>query len=593
MKELTYPFDSSELMKNKKKLRRLLLNDGRTRFKKKIAFLCGSTADDIIKMTEIFLLDMGIECEFYKSEYNKFWEDGVFDNPHLNKFAPDIILIHTTNRNIRSYVFDMTVDCKQAEDMLSEEYRRFETLWESLREKYNCPIIQNNFDMPLYRVLGNRDIWDHHGFGNFITKLNMRFYEYASSHESFYINDINYISAQYGLEKWADPSYWYMYKYALSPECIPELSLNIANIIKSIFGRNKKVLMTDLDNTLWGGVVGDDGVEGIETGQETAAGECFSEFQEYIRQHKQIGIVLGVNSKNDHENALAGLESPDVAVKPDDFAVIKANWEPKSINLEEAAGELNLLPESFVFLDDNPAEREIVTAQTGASAPCLDNIHEYIRTVDRNGYFEVTALSHDDLERNDMYMADKQRRETSKRFDSYEDYLESLEMRAVIHGFEPADIPRVTQLTNKSNQFNLTTRRYTQGEIEAASADENCITLCGRLEDKFGSYGIVSVMIGRVDGDAMDIELWLMSCRVLRRGMEYAMMDRLLEQASVRGVKEVKGHYYKTPKNSMVKELYRDMVFEKVLEEPNGDSHWRLCLQGRQKLKYFIDIKES
>ena len=593
MQELSYPFDSGYILKNKKKLRRLLLSDGRTRFKKKIAFLLGSTADDIIKVTELFLLDMGIECGFYKSEYNKFWEDGVFGNPELEEFAPDIIVIHTTNRNVRSYRFDMSLDMQDIDDMLDEEYGRFKTLWESLKDRYNCPIIQNNFEMPLYRVLGNRDAWDFHGFGNFLTRLNMRFYDYASNHDSFYINDINYLSAQCGLKKWSDPSYWYMYKYALNVEFIPELSLNIANIIKSVFGRNKKAIITDLDNTLWGGVIGDDGAEGIETGYETASGECFSEFQEYIKMHKQIGVVLGVNSKNDYENAIAGLEHPDVALKPDDFAVIKANWEPKSINIDETASELNLLPESFVFLDDNPAEREIVTAQTGAVSPYLDVNHEYIRTVDRNGYFEVTSLSEDDLKRNDMYMADKQRRDTSKRFESYDDYLISLDMKAYIHPFEAADTARVTQLTNKSNQFNLTTRRYTQNEIEQAAADENKITLCGRLEDKFGGYGIVSVMIGKTDGDIMDVELWLMSCRVLRRGMEHAMMNILIKKAREKGIKTIRGHYYKTAKNNMVKDLYGEMGFDKVSENDNGDSLWVLETAKEHKLNYFIDVKES
>ena len=593
MQELSYPFDSGYIMKNKKKLRRILLSDGRPRFRKKIAFLLGSTADDIIKVTELFLLDMGIECEFYKSEYNRFWEDGVFDNPELETFAPDIIVIHTTNRNVRYYRFDMSLGRQDINDMLEDEFERFRTLWESLKSKYNCPVIQNNFEMPLYRVLGNRDVWDFHGFGNFLTRLNMRFYEYASSHESFYINDINYLSAQCGLEKWADPSYWYMYKYALNVEFIPELALNIANIIKSVFGRNKKAIITDLDNTLWGGVIGDDGAEGIETGSETASGECFCEFQEYIKMHKQIGVVMGVNSKNDYDNAIAGLEHPDVALKPDDFAVIKANWNPKSINIEETASELNLLPESFVFLDDNPAEREIVTAQTGAVSPCLDVNHEYIRTVDRNGYFEVTSLSEDDLKRNDMYMADKQRRDTSKKFESYDDYLKSLDMKAVIHSFEASDMARVTQLTNKSNQFNLTTKRYTQNEIEAAAQDDSRITLCGRLEDKFGSYGIVSVMIGKIDNDIMDVELWLMSCRVLRRGMEYAMMDNLIKKAREKGVKIIRGHYCKTAKNNMVKDLYGEMGFDKVSENEYGDSKWTTETAKQHKLNYFIDVKES
>ncbi len=580
-------------MKKRKKIKRELLSDGVQRIKKKIAVLGGSTTNDIVSMLEIFLLEQGIECEFYQSEYNKYWEDAVFENSELSEFAPDIIYIHTTVRNITQYQLDMNLSQGDITAMIEAEYQRFEQMWESISQRYSCPIIQNNFEMPSYRILGNRDCWDIHGLVSFVTALNMKFYEYAREHESFYINDINYLSACCGLDKWSDPAYWYMYKYAVNPCFVPELAHNIANIVKSVFGKNKKVLTLDLDNTLWGGVVGDDGVDGIEIGHETAIAESFTAFQKYVKEQKKIGVLLTVASKNDYENALAGLNHPDGVLQPDDFVSIKANWENKDINISETAQEIGLLPESFVFADDNPAEREIISAQLGIAAPAMDTPESYIRTIDRNGFFEVTSFSDDDIKRNEMYKANAQRTQSVKAFASYDEYLESLEMTACIDKFQPIDLQRITQLTNKSNQFNFTTRRYTQTEIEDISNNEGYITLCGRLSDKFGDNGIVSVVIGKIAGECLEIDLWLMSCRVLKRNMEYAMLDSLLEQAQERNIKKISGYYYKTAKNSMVKNLYGDFGFTKLSENENGDSVWELLTENYKNKNSIIKIKEN
>lgn len=270
--------------------------DGSARLKKKIAVLGGSTTHDIIRILELFLLHYGIEPEFYESEYARYWQDAMFENEELQKFAPDMIYIHTSNRNISRYPAMSDTEAS-VDELLEETYRHFEMMWERLREVYGCPVIQNNFEYPFYRLMGNKEAYDIHGRICFINRLNERFYRYAASHDNFYINDINYLAADYGLERWAAPFYWHMYKYALCLPAIPTLSFSVANIIKSVYGKNKKALVLDLDNTLWGGVVGDDGVENLEIGQETSMGQVYTEFQEYIKRQKDIGIMLNVCSK--------------------------------------------------------------------------------------------------------------------------------------------------------------------------------------------------------------------------------------------------------------------------------------------------------
>lgn len=580
MKELEYPFDTEYVMKKRKSIRRTLLSDDSTRLKKKIAVFGGSTTNDIVVYLDLFLLNNGIEAEFYQSEYAQYWQDAMFPSEDLLSFSPDIVFIHTTNRNINS--FPTTADsADEVNALLEGEYSRFEQMWQKITKTYHCPIIQNNFEMPFYRLMGNRDCSDYRGKSNFITRLNEKFYEYSQVHEGFYINDINFMSASYGLKAWSNPTYWNMYKYAMCVEAIPEFSFNLANIIKSVFGKNKKALALDLDNTLWGGVVGDDGVDGIQIGQETGVSQSYYEFQSYVKQLKSLGVILTVCSKNDHENAIAGLNHPEGALKPDDFIIIKANWENKDRNIIETANELNILPDSIVFADDNPAEREIVRAQVpGAAVPLMDSVENYIINLDRNGYFEVTSFSADDLKRNEMYKANVQRAARQAAFGDYTEYLLSLDMTAVIDDFLPVYIQRITQLTNKSNQFNVTTKRYTQTEMEAVSESGEYIRLYGKLVDKFGDNGIVSVVIGHKNGDVLDVELWLMSCRVLKRDMELAMLDRLADKCREEGIKVIRGYYYPTAKNNMVRELYGRFGFSKVSEDESGNTVWELSVEG-------------
>ncbi|RKJ05468.1 HAD-IIIC family phosphatase [bacterium D16-54] len=594
---LEYPLDSEYILKKRKAIKRQLKSRDMTYIKKKIAVLGGSTTHDMKEILELFLLKHGIEPIFYESEYGQYWQDVMFDSVELSEFCPDVIYIHTSTRNIMDFP---TVRNSQEEvaELAEKVYQPFEAMWEKISETYHCPVIQNNFEPPFYRLLGNRDVWDFHGGLNFVNRLNERFYLYAQSHENFYIQDIHYLASCYGLQRWADPFYWHMYKYALAVPAIPELAYNLANLIKSIYGKNKKAFVLDLDNTLWGGIVGDDGPDRIEIGQETSVGQMYSEFQQYVKAHKDLGIMLTIDSKNEEENALAGLNRPDSILKPDDFLVIKANWDSKDQNLLRIAEELNVGVESLVFVDDNPAERHIVSLQIPeAAVPEMEKPERYIEILDRSGFFEVSAFSSDDLRRNQMYQANAARKKQEAGFENYEDYLRSLEMRAEIRTFSPAYMSRISQLTGKSNQFNLTTRRCSLAELEGIAKDSGNITLYGKLEDRFGDNGVVSVVFGHLDSDfpkRFHIDLWLMSCRVLKRNMEFAMMDALVRQCQEKGVNEIFGYYYPTKKNKMVKEFYALQGFEKVSEDDLGNTIWKLDLSaGYEKKNDVIQIEEE
>lgn len=578
--ELSYPFNSDLILKKKKSLKKQFLQEdgSNSRISKNIAILGGSTTKDIKDILELFLLNNGIDPNFYESEYAQYWQEAMFDNLELEAFKPDMIYIHTSSRNLNTYP-DMKDSAEEIQNKLDETFRQFEAMWDRLAVLYHCPIIQNNFEPPYYRLMGNRDTWDLHGRVHFTNRLNDRFYRYAQTHDYFYINDIHYLSACYGLQKWADPFYWHMYKYALAIPAIPELAYNLANIIKSVYGKNKKMLVLDLDDTLWGGIIGDDGVEHIEIGQDTPAGQMYSEFQQYICAHRGLGILLGIASKNDYENATAGLSHPDSVLKPEDFVVIKANWNSKDRNILEIADEVNIGTNSIAFIDDNPAERHIVTEQIAdVEVPELGGPETYINTLDRAGYFEITNFSEDDLKRNDMYIANRKRTHQQQAFGNYKKYLRSLEMTAEIDAFIPLYIPRIAQLTNKSNQFNLTTKRYTAAEIEALSCNPVYVTLYGKLNDKFGENGVVSVIVGEQQNECLHIRLWLMSCRVLKRNMELAMMDELVARCRKRSIQKLVGYYYPTAKNKIVKDFYKCLGFSLVSGDNAGNDVWELAI---------------
>ena len=590
MNELNYPFDSEWILKKKKSIKRTLLADGSSRIRKKIAVLGGSTTSDVIAALELFLLNNGIEPEFYESEYAQYWQDAVFGSPELDSFAPDIIYIHTTVRNI-DFTPSVRMPLAEIDAALDERYARLEQMWKALADKFHCPIIQNNFEMPYYRLLGNRDVYDLHGLTSFVNRLNDRIYAYARENDSFFVNDINWLSANIGLEKWADTKYWFMFKYAMSLSSIPPLAFQVASIIKSVFGKNKKCIAVDLDNTMWGGIVGDDGVDNLEIGQETGTSQAFYEFQQYVKAHKDLGVLLTVCSKNEEENAVAGLKHPEGAVRPDDFIIIKANWEPKSINLENTARELNIMSDAIVFADDNPAEREIVRQQTPCAVPEIGEVTDYIRVLDRNAYFEATTLSEDDLKRGDMYKANIQRSRAQASFADYSEYLLSLDMHAEIGPFKDVYLARIAQLTNKSNQFNLTTLRCTQAQMEEFAASENYITQYGKLTDKFGDNGVVSVVFGEKQGSTLDIKLWLMSCRVLKRDMELAMLDSLVAQAKAAGITKLVGTYIPTAKNKMVKDFYPDTLgFAAVSASEDGTTVWELDITDYENKNHVIKV---
>ncbi len=574
MNPLTYSLD--ELLIKRRGLRRQLLTlHGLKEIR--IAVLGGTTTNELVDLFEILLLQSGFRPTFYQSEYGRYYEDAVLQPEELIEFKPDIVYVHTCSLNIQTFP---PLSCTEAQlpDYIEAEMARFRAIWRSLDEKIGCQIIQNNFEPPPHAVLGNLDAVSSGGATRFVSELNRQIASEAAANPRLIMQDLSAIAATIGMNQWLDPERWFSYKIASTVEGTFAMATSLTALVSAIYGRSRKVLVLDLDNTLWGGVIGDDGVDRILIGRETPVAEAYTTFQKYCLRLRDRGILLAVCSKNNEDVAQTGFTHPDSVLKLEHFSAFKANWEPKHENILAIARELNLGTDSFVFVDDNPAERAIVEAQVpGIAVPNVGNeVAKYPSIVDAGRFFEPVSLGKEDIARAQLYAENSQRMKLEQKFANYGEYLDSLEMTAEIGNFNATYMERIAQLTNKTNQFNLTTRRYTLAEIQAAAADGKHVAIYGKLTDRFGDNGLISIVLGRLDKTDLHLDLWLMSCRVLKRDMEVAMLDYLVERARQKGVTRLVGYYLPTAKNGMVSDHYEKLGFLPVQQGNVTGTVWSL-----------------
>jgi FkbH-like protein len=587
---LTQPFSGAALMRGAKKLARTLRERKDLR-PLRVAILGGASSQELVTLWEIFLLNRGLDPVFWQSEYGRYYEDAVLDPSALIAFKPDLVHVMTGIRNIRNWPAIHSSE-EDVRTLVGNEMGKLRQIWSGLERSVACPVIQNNFEMPDLRLLGNLDAKSSGGATGFVLELNREIACAARNLSSLILNDIHYLSAQLGLTQWYDWSRWFSYKMPSSLDGSVATAHNLATLVAARFGMSKKVLVLDLDNTLWGGVIGDDGVDRIVIGRETAKAEAYTQFQEYCLALKQRGVVLAVCSKNTDSIARTGFEHPDTILKLADFACFRANWEPKHENIKTIAAALDLGLDSFVFVDDNPAERALVAAQLPMVAvpEVGDDVANYARILDREQYFEPLAISDEDLKRAEQYQSKAAATETQATFANYAEYLQSLEMVAEAGSFAPQYLDRITQLTNKTNQFNLTTLRLAITDITHMAQSPDYLTLYVKLSDRFGDHGLISVIIGEQVGDALHLRLWLMSCRVLKRDVELLALDEIVRRAQERGVRTIRGYYSRTPKNDLVSGHYRDLGFTAVTEDASS-SEWILETTNYQPKNGSIALK--
>ena len=550
----------------------------------RLAILASSTVDHLPPAIRVAGLRRRLLIEVHSGAYGQYRQDLLDADSALHRFAPQAVLFSLSAREAIAGVA-LTASAAEVDGAIGRFVSELRSLWRKAREIGGAAIIQQTFIDVSDPLFGGYDRMVPGAPATVIARLNGQMCEAAAA-DGVLILDVARASHRDGIDAWFDVGRWLQGKLEIAPQAAPLYGELVARILAALRGLSKKCLVLDLDNTLWGGVIGDDGLDGIVLGEGSAAGEAHLALQHYAKQLKERGVILAVCSKNDAKIAEAAFnDHPEMVLRRSDFAAFQANWDDKAQNLKAIATRLNIGIDSLVFVDDNPIERaRIRQSLPMVSVPELpDDAAHYVRCLADAGYFEAVAFTADDRSRAEQYAANAEREALLGSAESVDDFLRGLDMTAVYGPFTAVDHARVVQLINKTNQFNTTTRRYAGEEVARIMEDPDSVTLQFRLLDRLGDNGLISTMILRptaAEDDVLEVENWVMSCRVFGRELEFEVMNVAVEAARARGARALVAEYIPTPKNDVISKLYPSLGFTEVGRPApaNGATRWRLDL---------------
>jgi FkbH-like protein len=541
----------------------------------RLALLADFATQHLVPILSALFARNGFRLEIYEAGYDSIDAEILDPGSALYAFAPRYVVILVASEKLKARLY-------RAEDrsnFAGEAVARFTGLWDALKRNGTATVIQGNYVLPSERAFGNYEGKAEDSIGSIIADINHRLAGAARAANNVLLCDVDHIAADVGRRNWFDETLWAMAKGLCRLAYLPLLAQSLVDIALAAEGVVVKCVVLDLDNTLWGGVIGDDGLTGIALG-DFDEGEAFVGFQRFLRELKRRGVILAVVSKNEQANALLPFrEHPNMVLREEDISVFIANWENKADNIRLVQKVLNIGFDSMVFLDDNPFERGLVRQfLPDVIVPELpEDPALYLRTIASLNLFEATSYSAADRQRPGQYREEAQRELAKEVFTNIDDYLRSLDMTIKIERFTPFNLPRIAQLIQRSNQFNLTTKRLNEAACEALMKDEgHWLPFTVTLSDRFGDYGLISVVILRLLEQEIEIDSYLMSCRVLKRGVEQFVMNTIFAEAGRRGANRVVGRYRRSAKNEMVKDFYAGFAFEKLAEWENGDTDWAL-----------------
>jgi len=569
-----------------KELKRNLKKDATGKQKLKVALL-GDTATQFLAVAIKGLgIEYGYDIDLLEAEYNQVERQFMDPTSDLFQFdAQYIVVFQSTHKwNERYSLLSTAEQINLAEDRLNFVRTICQTAPSSRIIYFNYAEIEDT----VFGSYANKVV---SSFTYQVRKANYELMQLSQEIPNLFICDIAGLQNKFGRDFMFDASIYTSTEMILSVDAVPYVASRVVDIISAAQGKFKKCLILDLDNTLWGGVIGDDGLEGIQLGHGLGIGKAFTEFQMWIKKLKNRGIIICVCSKNDEDKAKEPFEKhPDMVLRLDDIAVFMANWETKVDNINAIQKILNVGFDSMVFLDDNPFERNIVKENIPSiTVPDLPtDPAEYLEYLYSLNLFETVSYSVADKDRTKQYQVQAERASFAKTFTNESDFLKSLNMVSKVEGFTAFNTPRVAQLSQRSNQFNLRTVRYTEADIATMASDPDVIDLSFTLEDKFGDNGLICVIImKKQDPETLFVDTWFMSCRVLKRGMENFTLNTMVEEAKRRGYKRIVGEYLPTPKNNMVSEHYQRLGFERL---PNSETNqFVLNLENYKPKECFIE----
>ena len=561
----------------------------------RLAMLGSCTFAHLHAGLRIAALRRGLHATIYENEYNQYWQELSDRSSELHTFRPNAVLLALDAHHLAAGI-SAGMSAEEAAARQREVMARIHACWRMIRDAFGCQIIQQ-IPLPVHpAILGNNEQHLPGSRATFVAALSAELRRHADA-ENVDLLALDARAATDGLRAWHDPALWHRAKQDISPVAAPIYGDLVMRLVAAKLGRSYKCLVLDLDNTLWGGVVGNDGLEELVLGQGSALGEAYMAFQDYARELARRGIILAVCSKNDEASAVEPFDRhPGMLLKRSDIACFVANWNNKAANIRMIAQELNISLDSLVFVDDNPFERTLVRQELPMVAvpEVFDDPTLFAQTLADAGYFEGLAVTEDDRARGAQYRGNRAREALRASTNDLLPYLLSLEMRLIWRRFDGIGLQRTVQLLNKTNQFNLTTRRYTENEVQALMRNPRAFGLQLRLLDRFGDNGVIAILIGRMleDSDLL-IDTWLMSCRVLGRQVEPASLNLVAGQARSLGARRLIGEYIPTKKNGMVKDHYPKLGFVVAGDTEEGGRRFVLDLATFTPLDTFIDVKEG
>jgi FkbH-like protein len=557
----------------------------------RLAVLSSSTANHLIPGLRVAALRRGIILEVYVGAYGLFQQELSDPSSALHGFKPEAILFAFDAPHLLGTA--LSADKDAAKMLLDDAIARIEGAWSLATAHFGCISLQQAILPTQPPLIGGNE----HRFGaspaDLVRQLNFKLRTHADR-ASVDLVSVDHWALLEGLDTWHNPVLWHGAKQDISPAVSPVFGDLVMRAMDARCGRSAKCLILDLDNTLWGGVIGDEGLDGIVLGPGSAAGEAFSDFQRYAKALTHRGIILAVCSKNDLTTAMAAFEKhPEMTLRTSDIAAFSVNWQDKATNIRQIANDLGLGLDALVFADDNPFERNIVRVELPmVMVPELpDEPALYARCLSASGYFEAADVTAEDAKRTSLYRARSEEAAARRSTTDLAGYLASLQMQLHWSPFQRVDLQRITQLSNKTNQFNLRTQRYTEAEIASLLDRKDALTLQFRLLDRFADHGIIALVIGGLEEEAtLHIETWLMSCRVLGRGVEEAVTNLIFQEAARLNAEYVAGEYIPSSKNAMVAGHYGRLGFAETNSSPDA-TRWLKSVVDHQPLETHIAVK--
>ncbi len=533
----------------------------------RIAILSDSASQLITQAIKGYGVENNINFVTFEADYNQI-DRQVFDpSSELYEYAPDFLIILRSTERLSKYFYKLDKDKK--ENFANSQVEYIDSLYQTIAERLKCRVIFNNYIELNDTVFGNFATKVRSSFLYQVKKLNVNLMDYSQERKNAFLLDLDGLVTKSGYLQTFDPKMYFSADMVFSIDFLPTLAKNLTDIILAVTGTFKKCVILDLDNTTWGGIIGDDGIDGIQIG-DLGSGKIFSEFQLWVKQLKQRGIIVAVCSKNTEEIALEPFKShPEMVLRLDDIAIFVANWQNKADNIRYIQGILNIGMDSMVFIDDNPFERELVKKEIPEiTVPTLpEDAAEYMLFLKSLNLWETASFTEGDEQRTMQYQEEAKRTMLQKSFANEEEFLANLDMVSDVKPFLGFSIPRVSQLSQRSNQFNLRTVRYTEEDLITMSKDSNYYTYSFTLVDKYGDNGLIAfVILKKVDDTTLFVENWAMSCRVLKRGMELFTLDCIALDAKANGFTKITAEYIPTKKNMMVHEHYPSLGFDTVAE---------------------------